>query len=65
MQKAKEKLAEKNRRDKERLQQLEKKKEQERLEKKRYANMCKQTVSHTYILLLMAFLKIILEMLTV
>ena len=48
MQKAKEKLAEKNRRDKERLQQLEKKKEQERLEKKRYANMCKQTVSHAY-----------------
>ena len=65
MQKAKEKLAEKNRRDKERLQQLEKKKEQERLEKKRYANMYKQTVSHTYILILMAFLKIILEMLTV
>ena len=36
MQKAKERLAEKNRRDKERLQLLEKKKEQERLEKKRY-----------------------------
>ena len=40
MQKAKEKLAEKNRRDKERLQQLEKKKEQERLEKKRYTIIC-------------------------
>ena len=36
MQKVKERLAEKNRRDKERLQQLERKKEQERLEKKRY-----------------------------
>ena len=40
MLKAKERLAEKNRRDKERLQLLEKKKEQERLEKKRYAKQC-------------------------
>ena len=40
MLKAKERLAEKNRRDKERLQLLEKKKEQERLEKKRYAKPC-------------------------
>lgn len=39
MQKAKERLAEKNRRDKYRLEQLEKKKEQERLEKKRYASL--------------------------
>ena len=42
IQKAKERLAEKNRRDLVRLQQLEKKKEQERLEKKRF-------VKHTYL----------------